>query len=235
MAQKLILPFDDCQINAGYKSARYKKDWGFTHYGIDLVEKKQQRTLYASGNGMVVACGKDGATDKDRLGNCVVVVYNDVQLADGRKLNLSCRMFHLARIDCKVGQTVRAGTVLGEYGSTGAYSSGPHLHIEFDSDVRYPTYAVGIGQDGNVIKRGTIDSTLDPCKVLWLGAGQSLTAPAAWVAEGWVAAESLQLPQANATGGEGAGRPEDLAEIARLQAENNALRAKLVQIHTLSA
>ena len=35
MSQKLILPMDKCNVNAGYKMAAYVKEWGFAHYGID--------------------------------------------------------------------------------------------------------------------------------------------------------------------------------------------------------
>lgn len=227
MAQKLIVPIDACQINAGYRSKRYLKEWGFNHYGVDLIERNKQRTLHACGNGVVVACGMDGETAGQRLGNCVVIVYDDVELPDGRVLGLSSRMYHLDSIACKVGDRVTVDTVLGQYGSTGQYSSGPHLHIEFDTDTRYPAYAYGVSRSGKVIQKGSVDSTLDPCKVFWLGRGQSLTLPESLVADGWVAAGSGSLPLA--------WQQESPGQLAELQAENAALKALLSRLHEMTA
>ncbi|MEG0541286.1 MAG: M23 family metallopeptidase [Angelakisella sp.] len=227
MAQKLILPIDDCQINAGYKSPRYQKEWGFQHYGVDLIEKNKMRTLHACGVDTVVACGMDGQTEGLRLGNCVVIVYRDVQLPDGRVMGLSSRMYHLDKILCKTGDLVNVGTVIGEYGSTGQYSSGPHLHIEFDTDINYPTYAYGISKSGNVIKQGSVDSTMDPCKVFWLGKGQKFYLPDQWVSEGWVVAGSDKLPPAEST--------DTASQLAKLQAENQALRTLVANIHQMTA
>lgn len=235
MAQKLILPFGSSQLNAGYKMPKYKQQWGFAHYGIDLIEVNKQRTVYASGNGRVIAAGMDGATSNQRLGNCVVVVYTDVQLPDGRRMDVTCRMFHFDSIACKAGDSLRAGVTIGQYGSTGAHSSGPHLHMEFDTDTQYPQYAFGLAQSGNIIKKGGIDSTLDPCKVLWLGEEQSLTAPEAWITEGWVRRESLQLPRATAPTSD----KEQLAQLEAKLAATLALQqrqaALLAQIHQMTA
>lgn len=227
MTQKLILPINDCQITAGYRSPKYLKEWGFNHYGTDLIESNKARAVHACGNGTVVACGMDGETEALRLGNCVVIVYSDVQLPDGRVLSLSSRMYHLDRIDCKVGDKVTINTLLGAYGSTGQYSSGAHLHLEFDSDVQYPAYAYGISRSGNVIKKGTVDSTLDPCRVLWLGRGQKLTVPAQWIAEGWVEAASATLPTAEST--------DQGNLLAGLQEENTKLKNLVARLHEMTA
>ena len=67
MSQKLILPLNQCNVNAGYKMAAYTKAWGFTHYGVDLGNPYRQRTIYSPGDGTVIACGMDGATAAQRL------------------------------------------------------------------------------------------------------------------------------------------------------------------------
>lgn len=200
MAQKLILPLNDCNINAGYKTPAYVKNWGFSHYGIDLGNPNKERTIFSPGNGTVIAVGMDGLTAKTRLGNCIVMVFPEVERPDGTVGDLACRMFHLESIAVTAGQQVKRGDVLGVYGSTGANSSGPHLHIEFDTDVKYPAYAVGIASSGKVIKKGNVDSTVNPSKVWFKAKGQ--TVYDGWdgdgVDSGWVWREDLtpaELPE----------------------------------------
>lgn len=195
MSQRLILPISDCQINAGYKSARYKNEWGYTHYGLDVGSVSRNRAVRGMGNGTVIACGMDGATERDRLGNCVVIVYQDVLTNAGKLLpGLACRMFHYDRIYVKAGDKVTVDTIIGEYGNTGANTSGPHLHIEFDADWKNSQYAYGLARSGNVIKQGTVDSTIDPCSIFWRGPGQEVTAYQSLISEGWISAESASLP-----------------------------------------
>ena len=120
----------------------------------------------------------------------------------GKRTDLACRMFHLDSIAVKVGQTVKQGDILGVYGNTGANTSGPHLHVEFDTDVKYPQYAVGIKASGHVIKKGTIDSTVDPAKVWYLGHGQTIrdgwgtyAQPNRGIKLGWLAENDIDLPK----------------------------------------
>ncbi|MEG0036493.1 MAG: hypothetical protein RR743_07515, partial [Oscillospiraceae bacterium] len=54
MSQKLGLPIINCRLNASYKSTKYKKEWGWNHWGVDLGEvTKTDRTLYSPGDGKV--------------------------------------------------------------------------------------------------------------------------------------------------------------------------------------
>lgn len=200
MAQRLILPLNDCNVNAGYKTPAYVKSWGFSHYGVDLGNPNKKRTIYSPGDGTVIACGMDGLTAKTRLGNCIVLVFPEVERPDGTVGGLACRMFHLESIAVTAGQQVKRGDVLGEYGSTGANSSGPHLHIEFDTDAKYPQHAVGIASSGRIIKKGTIDSTVDPSLVWFRGNGQRLfdgwdgTTTGSGVKSGWLNSHDLTVP-----------------------------------------
>ena len=195
MPQRLTLPIEDTRVNAGYGSARYLKEWGFNHYGVDLVSESKIRTLRAMGDGIVHSCGMDGATSGQRLGRCIVIVYNDVLLNDDKTVkNLACRLFHLDKILVKPGERVNAFTLLGEYGNTGAHSSGTHLHIEFDTDIDYPQYAYGISASGNVIKKGPNNTTIDPQRVFWIGRGQSISLVAQWIADGWMSKAWYDVP-----------------------------------------
>lgn len=153
MSQKLILPLNQCSVNAGYKMAAYTKGWGFTHYGVDLGNPDRQRTIYSPGDGTVIACGMDGATAAQRMGNAIVLVFPDVERNDGNTTSLACRMFHLDSIAVKAGQTVKRGDVLGVYGNTGANTSGPHLHVEFDTDVQYRSMRLASRPAGTLSKR----------------------------------------------------------------------------------
>lgn len=197
MSQKLILPMDRVNVNAGYKMAAYTKAWGFAHYGIDLGNPDRQRTIYSPGDGTVIAAGMDGDTPSQRMGNALVLVFPEVARNDGKTSSLACRMFHLDSIAVKAGQQVKRGDVLGVYGNTGAVTSGPHLHVEFDTDVEYPQYAVGIKASGKIIKKGTRDTTADPSKVWYLGPGQAVFD--GWdgkgVSSGWIGQNDLDIPR----------------------------------------
>ena len=192
--QRLILPINKCKVNAGYKAPAYQKQFGFTHFGADLGSTDGSTQVYACGDGTVVAAGMDGQHEKDRLGNCIVIVYRDVRLPDGRLVDLACRMFHFAKIHCKVGDVVKKDTVIGLYGNTGGMSTGAHLHIEFDTDVQFPTYAYGIAASGNVIKKGTVDSTINPSLVWHRDGNQSITTSQEWIKNGWCFQSDIDIP-----------------------------------------
>ena len=197
MGQKIILPMNKCCVNAGYKMGAYTKEWGFPHYGIDLGNPDKQRTVYSPGNGTVIACGMDGLTPNQRLGNCIVLVFDEVECSSGLYSSLACRMYHLQSIAVSPGQKVKRGDVLGEYGNTGAVTSGPHLHVEFDTDIVYSQYAVGIKSSGKVIKKGSVDSTVDPSKVWYVGEKQEVVD--GWggsgIRLGWIAENDLAVPR----------------------------------------
>ena len=203
--QKLTLPLNNAMMQAGYKSEMYRKEWGWKHYGVDLTDTKS-RDLYALGDGTVIAAGQDGETltgPKSRLGNVLVIVYRDVELHDGTVMNLACRMYHLERIAVKVGQTVTRDTVVGQYGNTGANTTGAHLHIELDKDINWPTLAPGVSVGaGRIINTadkvkaagGVADSTIDPAKVWNKRKGQTLDSK--WVGS-WVNKAELDIPVLN--------------------------------------
>ena len=165
MSQKLIMPINKCRVTAGYKNANYAKEFGYTHYGVDMTDKdRKDYTVYASGKGTVYNCGWHASG-----GNVVVIIYRDCELPGGRTCDIVLRYFHLKSIKVVKGQKVSKDTVIGLYGNTGA-SSGAHLHLEADTDVNYPIYTpqVSAKNDNSVLRKGTSSTMLNPVSVLWV-------------------------------------------------------------------
>lgn len=162
MTQKLILPINKMRLTAGYKNVNYKKQFGYTHYGVDCTDlTKKDTTIWASGKGEVTHTGWSNSG-----GNVVIIVYKDCLLTDGSVKDLTIRYFHLDKISVKVGQKVTKDSRIGYYGNTGA-SSGAHLHFEIDTDIKYPNYTPQIAKSNGVLKAGT-DSTINPVKALYV-------------------------------------------------------------------
>lgn len=161
MPQRLILPINSMRVTAGYKNSAYKREFGYTHYGVDCTdEKRKDTTVWASGHGIVTHCGWHPSG-----GNVVVIVYKDCELPTGEIKDIAMRYYHLDKILIKQGQNVTKDTRIAYYGNTGA-SSGAHLHIECDTDIEYPNYTPQTSKSNAVLKAG-IDSTLNPTHVLW--------------------------------------------------------------------
>ena len=163
MSQKLILPLNKTQVLCGYKNAAYQAAWGRPHYGQDHWSKVD-KTVWALGNGEVAAAGMDNV-----YGGTAVVVYKDVQIHDGSIMDLVARCYHMSTVYVKAGQKVNKDTKIGIMGNTGQYTSGEHLHIEFDTDTKWPTYTIELKGDSNIMKKGALpDTTLDPADVLYV-------------------------------------------------------------------
>ena len=160
MSIRLILPINDARITAGIYNANYKKQFGWVHYGLDMTSKSNNRTVWGSGNGEITHCGwhKSG-------GNVIVAVYKNCELPDGSIKDIAMRYYHLDKIYVKVGDRININTKLGLYGNTGS-SSGAHLHVECDTDIKYPNYTPQIAKNSGILKAGT-DSTLNPAIVFF--------------------------------------------------------------------
>ena len=92
-------------------------------------------------------------------------------------MDVACTYMHMAALPkVKAGDKVTTKTLLGYYGNTGAATSGPHLHIQFDTDTAHPLYCTGISSKGHaLLHKGNVDSTVNPAELLNIGEGQSLT------------------------------------------------------------
>lgn len=193
------MPIEDFKPTAGYKNPRYYKEFGFNHFGVDAVSTKKNKELYALGTGTVVAAGLDGMDGKTTgkgsgCGYCVVIVYNKcINNNTGKAEDLVVTYMHLAKQPLvKAGQNVTTKTLLGYYGATGQYVTGEHLHIQIDTDTKWPLYCTGLSKEGhNLLKAGSVDSTVNPCEWFWKEAGQTITAPASvWYSN----VEFLKIP-----------------------------------------
>lgn len=135
--QKLILPINKCKLTASWKTSAYTNRFGYMHYGADMVSTAGSQTVYASGDGVVVASGLDSV-----VGNVVAVLYLDAKNSrTGAVQDIIVRYFHFDSRKVNKWDKVTKDTVLGLYGSTGLVGTGKHLHIEVDSDIAYPLYS----------------------------------------------------------------------------------------------
>lgn len=136
MSQKLIQPINKIRVTASCKTDAYKDRFGLVHYGTDCMSSAGGTTVYASGNGTVLGAGYDSV-----FGNVVVVKYPAAyNHATGKYADLIVRYFHFASVAVKKGESVTRNTALGQYGATGQYVSGAHLHFEVDTDTAWPFF-----------------------------------------------------------------------------------------------
>ncbi len=84
------------------------------HTGIDIAVP-EGTPVPASNDGRVVFAGEVIYT-----GNTVVIEHGG---------GLKTYYYHMSKIDCKAGDMVAQGDIIGEVGMTG-YATGPHLHFE---------------------------------------------------------------------------------------------------------
>lgn len=191
MAQYLRMPIDRFKPTAGYKNQKYKERYNLTHYGMDGYSTAGEIKLYALGEGTVVAAGLDGLNGKTTgegsgCGYVVVIVYEDcVNNKTLKESGLTFTYMHLREIPkVKAGQKVNKNTFIGYYGATGEKVTGAHLHIQVDTDTKYPLYCQGIAKEGHaILKHGEKDTTVNPCDWLWLDEDQKVsTTSSIWYA-----------------------------------------------------
>lgn len=198
--QKLVMPYKECIILAGYKIPAYVARYGYRHYGIDMFswwaeDASERGKVRASGTGKVVNAGWD-----KNVGNVVVIVYDDVYIRKSKRVqDIAARYYHLDEIKVRVGQTVNAGDLIGIEGDTMA--TGYHCHMEFDTDVIYHSWSPQVSHGGQIIIKG-IDSTLNPSSVLYKAPGQSVKGAKAankpgqekW-SDDWNTIDDLNIPE----------------------------------------
>lgn len=223
--QKLILPFKKNMFICGYKNKMYKKQWGYSHFGVDITATQGiefhefDRTIYGSGRGYVVDCGYDNSG-----GNIVIVRYKDVfNHKTGEISDLVARYMHLAKIYVSPSDTVTPDTRLGEEGTTP--NTTIHLHIEFDTDLKFPYHSPQVSSkddhktrpQGNVLKHG-IDTTVNPSYIFHAVEDRAIIAPV--FNPSYLNKEDFDIPFVELGSGELIPPAElEQAEIKRLLAE----------------
>ena len=229
--QYLIMPFAKQMMLCGYKTKEYRNYWGYDHYGIDVSTIQggagDDPTVYASGDGVVLAAGKD-----DKLGYGVAICYNDVYNHNTKSVqSLVGRYMHMRSMSVKEGDVVKAGTPIGVEGKegTGDY----HLHLEFDTDCT-PKYATWTPQvaGSNFWKKG-IDTTVNPSFVLHVGEQQTIVDPTYNPA--WLNAEDFAIPKAPKTDKPCESCVAKDKEISALQEEIDVLKTRMDKIKTRAA
>lgn len=178
MAQKLIMPINNSKFRIGRNSA------GFTRYirltqGVTITNSVSYTlshqtdasgiTVYASGNGTVIASGDDS-----NFGKVIVIKYPSCELPSGAIKDIIVRYFHLGSIstNAAAGKTVTKDTVIGTTGRTGRYCPETYgrIRVEVDTDTQYPTYSGSVmsGWTNSIIKRGTDSTTLSLNQVMFI-------------------------------------------------------------------
>jgi murein DD-endopeptidase MepM/ murein hydrolase activator NlpD len=100
------------------------------HPGIDIVSDSGEKTLFAIADGVIVD-DKDDYNDanrwnikgKDTVGNRFV--YRSI--INGKIIYIT--YYHTAKNNVSVGDKIKKGQIIGEYGDVG-YSKGAHVHLQ---------------------------------------------------------------------------------------------------------
>lgn len=165
MTEKAILPLNNARITAGYKNVLYRQEMGFVHFGTDMADVNHKDvSVYAPFKMKIVPVGYDNLMG----GSLIAVSVNPIDVHYGPKRGarrLVVRMAHLAKTYVKAGDIVAPEDAkIADYGSTGIHGNTPHLHVELDTDIKYPTYSPTLSRSSNIWKAGR-DSTVNPMDV----------------------------------------------------------------------
>lgn len=189
--QKLVLPFKKQMMLCGYRNAEYLKYWKYEHLGVDISTIQggagDDHVIYGSGEGVVVAVGKDNS-----LGWGVAVLYKDVYNHQTKEVyNVIARYMHMNEVYVFEGQKITSETPIALEGKegTGDY----HLHIEFDIDTDYPVYSPQVSKGHTFWKKGT-DSTINP-SFLFHVSETRITVPPTYN-PAWLNKEDFNIPYA---------------------------------------
>lgn len=115
------LPLKYIHINQAFGQAspttlKFYQELGLlSHNGIDFKASKGT-DFFSMFDGTVTFSGFD-----NQAGGCVIV--------ENKVFGYKAIYYHLSAFNCKVGDRVKEGQLLGKTGNTGIYTTGPHLHV----------------------------------------------------------------------------------------------------------
>ena len=162
----------DCTISAGFKNAKYRKMYGYQHYGVDFDSKRAvDFNVIASGEGKVIGIEKNN----NSIGYVVIIRYDKVYNPSSKKVqSLILRYYHL--YDCYVeeDEDVRPYQVIGMV--SGSHKWWNHVHVEVDKDFLHPTFTPQVSEGASKLlrRKGATDKTmLDPIGVFAIGKKQN--------------------------------------------------------------
>lgn len=110
--------------------ARTSSGWGWRIHPLYKIRQMHTGQDFAAPLGTEVYATADGMIEKvesskySGYGNCVVINHG---------FGYRTRYAHLSDFNCRLGQKVKRGNVIGYVGSTG-FSTGPHLHYEVEKN-----------------------------------------------------------------------------------------------------
>lgn len=140
LSGNFAMPLDFTKPGVQITGDFHEKRSDHVHQGLDIATNQTPiPTVATEDNGKVVSVKPNNGN----AGNMVVVEY------DRPEGKIRTTYMHLSKIDVKTGDTVKAGSPIGQTGKTG-HSTGIHLHFE----------VAQCDKDGKVIEK------LDPTKYL---------------------------------------------------------------------
>ncbi len=176
MAQKLILPINNCRLKIGRNSDAFTKycerkiGGTATHsIGFSLADASLNSgvNVWASGNGTVLELGTDV-----NFGNVIVIKYPACTLRSGAVRDIIIRYYDLGSRNVSKGQTVNKDIKIGTTGRSGRFCPDGfgRVRIELDTDTAYPAYSPSVlsGWTQGIIKKGTASTMLDMNQVLYM-------------------------------------------------------------------
>jgi peptidoglycan hydrolase CwlO-like protein len=130
-----IRPLSSGYVTSEFSYARRNPVSGAieAHAAIDVSSENKSSLVYS------IANGKVANVFYDKYGGNEVVVHHKI-ISGGSYVYYSSTYVHLAEVYVKIGQAISKSTAVGKMGSTGLYSTGPHLHLAVSTGLRYKDY-----------------------------------------------------------------------------------------------